>query len=505
MSSRRHSTISPRGSIPTVDAVMIGGGVMSATYALLLSELQPDWEIRVFERLARPALESTDPWNNAGTGHAGLAELNYTVEKPDGTVDTTKADKINEQFQLSRQLWATLKTTGVLHDANFINPTPHMTFVTGEDNVAFLRRRWDALHRNTLFASMEFSDDPDQIEAWAPLLIRGRDRGERIAATHDVTGTDVNFGLLTTQLFDHLNSRGVQLLTSHEVVHLHKESDGTWLVGVIDTATDRATPVKARHVFVGAGGYALNLLRMAGLPEVRGYALFPVSGAFLNTDAAEVVDQHKAKVYGKASVGAPPMSVPHLDARVIGDQRVVLFGPFAGTSPKYLKHGSVLDLPRTIRVDNLKPMINVGLDNLDLVKYLVTQVLMPPKRKAEELKSFYPDADMAEWEMVAAGQRAQIIKPDAKGHGILQFGTEAIVSSDRTMTAVLGASPGASVSVSIILDILERAFPDRIAGWKSRLSELIPYYGTTLTDKPELAREVMTSNAEVLGITPPVA
>lgn len=485
------------------DVVLIGGGIMSATFGYLLSRLQPDWTFLTFERLPRVARESTDPWNNAGTGHAGLCELNYTAEAADGSIDATKAFNINEQFQISRQFWANLVAEGELSDPNrFINATPHMTFVHGDKNVDFLRRRHQALVDHPLFASMEFSTDPDVIAGWAPLLIEGRDPAVPIAATFDPTGTDVNFGNLAKQFFGRLENHGGQVETNHEVVDLKKTFDG-WLVKVHDVTSDTYKIVKTKFVFVGAGGYALKLLQKAGLDEVRGYGLFPVSGMFLNTTADEVVSRHKAKVYGKAAVGAPPMSVPHLDARVIDGTHAVLFGPFAGWSPRFLKGGSILDLPASLRPHNLKKMIDVGLDNFDLEKYLVGELFRTSKGQMDELRVFAPNVEPSDWEIKHAGQRAQIIKPGANGKGSLQFGTEAIVNSDRTMASVLGASPGASISVDLVLDLLKRSFPDRIAGWEDELRTLIPSYGTKLAADPANARKVMTENAAILRIAPP--
>lgn len=486
------------------DVALVGGGIMSATFGTLISLLEPTWTIRAFERLGHTAKESSDPWNNAGTGHAALCELNYTKENADGTVDISKAVNINDQFQVSRQFWAHLLQQGVLSNTtSFINATPHMTFVHGQDNVAYLRRRWDALKVNPLFASMEYSDDPAVIGQWAPLITEGRDPGQRIATTYDPTGTDINFGEITRQFFSHIESKGGHVSVNHEVEDLKQDPDGGWLLRVHNSAENEYIVVKAKYVFVGAGGYALKVLQKAGLPEVDGYALFPVTGQFLTTNDPAIEGKHGTKVYGKASLGAPPMSVPHLDARVINGGRWVLFGPFAGINPRYLQRGSVFDLPSILRPHNIKPMLEVGRDNLDLVKYLVQQVMLPLAKKGEDLQVFMPTADVADWRMVNAGQRAQIIKKNAQGVGSLEFGTEVIISADKTIAGILGASPGASVSVPILLNVLQKSFPQRMAGWKSRLEEIVPTFGTTLISDPDRAREVMRHTAEVLNITPP--
>lgn len=492
------------GQYHDCDVALIGGGVMSATFGLLISILQPTWSINTFERLAHPAQESSDPRNNAGTGHSGLCELNYTTEKADGSIDASKAFDINEQFQVSRQLWAHLVRIGVLGDPNdFINSTPHMSFVEGEKDISFLTRRHETLIKNPLFTSMQYTTDRDQIDKWAPLLIEGRNFAVPLAATYDPTGTDVNYGSLTRQLFTYLIDQGALLETNHEVSDLRKADDGGWLLKVHDLHKDKIKLCKARYVFVGAGGYALKLLQKAGLPEIRGYGLFPVAGQFLTTTKPDLVSRHHAKVYGSVPLGAPPMSIPHMDARVIDGTRAVLFGPFAGTTPKFLKQGSLFDLPASLRPHNLRPLIEVGLTNFNLEKYLVRELFRTRKGKLGELQKFAPTAELTDWTITHAGQRAQIIKPDVAGKGALQFGTEALVSADRSMSSVLGASPGASTAVPLILSLLERSFPEKMPDWGGKLREIIPSYGTKLADDPDKAHKVMADTAEVLKITPP--
>jgi len=476
----------------------------------MLHLLQPDWSIAGFERLPKVAKESSNPWNNAGTGHSGLCELNYTKELPDGSLDNSKPIEINEQFQVSRQLWAHFVEIGILgHPETFINSCPHMSFVHGEHDIEFLRRRWETLHANPLFASMQFSDDQDQIRSWAPMLVAGRDPKERIAVTWDPTGTDVNFGSITRQIFNYLEYHGVFVNTSREVTDLKQNSDGTWTLRIKDMrergeGRGGDTFVRARFVFDGAGGWALKMMQKAGIPEVNGYALFPVSGAFLSTTDPTIVATHKVKVYGKAKVGAPPMSNPHLDAREINGGHSVLFGPYAGLDPRFLKFGSLLDLPKMIRTHNVMAVLNVAKDNIPLIKMLAGMIFMTRKQKLRELRAFAPTADIRDWNMIKAGQRAQIIKTDADGHGgKLQFGTEVVTTGDGSLAAVLGASPGASTAVPIMLELLRHCFPEKMPEWEPRIREVIPTYGRQLSDDPQLAVETMQRTAKVLKLTAP--
>ena len=484
-----------------VDVALIGGGIMSATLGTMIKQLQPDWSITIFEKLSEVGLESSNPWNNAGTGHAALAELNYMPEAPDGTLESSRAVGINEQFQVSRQFWAALVKDGVLPDpTSFINPTPHMTFVRGEANVEYLRRRWELLRNEPLFEGIRFSDDPHQIYEWAPLLMKDRLKDEKIAATWIDSGTDVDFGSLTRQLFDYLESQGANLRLNTEVRKLKKLKDGTWKISGRELVGTTPFAVNARFVFVGAGGHALPLLQKSGIPEIKGFGGFPISGEWFRTDDPEIVAKHRAKVYGKASVGAPPMSVPHLDTRVVDGQSSLLFGPYAGFSPKFLKTGSWFDLFGSLRWHNLYPMVAAGIQNLGLVKYLIGQLAASRDSKFAELKRFYPKADPKDWYSITAGQRVQIMKKDAAKGGVLQFGTEVVSSADGSIAGLLGASPGASTAVPIMLGLLEKCFPDRIEGWKPALSAMVPTYGTTQLTERDAAAQVMQRTASILGI-----
>jgi malate dehydrogenase (quinone) len=484
-----------------VDVVLIGGGIMSATLGTLLSILQPDWSIRVFERLGDVAGESSNPWNNAGTGHAALCELNYMPEQPDGTVEPSKAIAINEQFQVSRQFWSFLVEQGDVPDpSTFINTVPHMTFVRGEKNVEYLRKRYEVLKDEPLFQGMEYTEDPAVIYGWSPALMRRRRKDEAIAATRITSGTDVDFGALTRHLLHFMTSKGAALKTEHAVTNLSRRKDGTWNVAVKELVGSTPTTVNARFVFVGAGGGALHLLQKAGIPEAKGFGGFPISGEFFRTDNPAVVAEHRAKVYGKAAVGAPPMSVPHLDTRVVDGEASLLFGPYAGFSPKFLKKGSWLDLPGSIRPHNLGPMLAVARDNIDLMKYLLGELLASKKKKFAALQEFMPTADPKDWYLITAGQRVQVMKKDAKRGGVLQFGTEVIASADGSIAGLLGASPGASTAVPIMLDVLERCFPDSYVSWVPQIRSMIPSFGTRLTDSPATARQVLQSTAKTLHL-----
>lgn len=485
-----------------VDVALVGGGIMSATLGAILKELQPDWNIQLFERLGDLAEESSNPWNNAGTGHSALCELNYTPERADGTIDIASAVKVNEQFQVSRQFWAHLVDSGAIPDPKaFITATPHMSFVWGEDNVEYLRKRFEALKDHPLFAGMEYSEDARVIRSWAPLMIPGRPKSEPIAATRIASGTDVDFGSLSHLLTQGIEDAGGTVHLGARVTNITRQRDRTWKLSLRhDVGGTPMAPVSARFVFVGAGGWALSLLQKSGIREIRGYGGFPVSGEFLRTDNPVVVARHGAKVYGKAAVGSPPMSVPHLDLRVVNGTGSLMFGPYAGFSPKFLKTGSVLDLFASIRWHNLVPMLAAGLGNLGLVRYLIGQLLARRSTKFAELQRFYPDADPADWYRITAGQRVQVIKRDRKRLGVLQFGTEVVAASDGSIAGLLGASPGASTAVPIMFQVIEKCFPDRVEGWMPQLKRMVPSYGIQLSADPKLAAKTLQSTAKALKI-----
>ncbi len=485
------------------DVILIGAGIMSATLGSLLKELVPEWEIKVFEKLATAGEESSNEWNNAGTGHSALCELNYTSEKPDGSIEVKKAIQINEQFQLSRQFWSYLVDRNLIRNPqDFIMPIPHMSFVQGEKNVTFLKKRFEALVNNPLFQGMEYSDDPEKLKEWVPLIMEGRTSNEPIAATKIDSGTDVNFGTLTRMLFDHLKNQNVEIRYNHQVDDIKRTSDGLWELKVWNMSTGNIERHTAKFVFIGGGGGSLPLLQKTGIPESKHVGGFPVSGLFLVCNNPEVVMQHHAKVYGKAAVGAPPMSVPHLDTRYIDNKKALLFGPFAGFSPKFLKTGSNLDLFTSIKPNNVITMLASGAKNVPLTKYLIKQLMLSKEQRIEELREFIPNAKSEDWNIVVAGQRVQVIKDtEAGGKGTLQFGTEVISASDGSVAALLGASPGASTAVHVMLEVLEKCFPQHINEWEPKIKEMIPSYGASLVDNPELFQEIHTSTAQSLGLS----
>ncbi|OIJ17036.1 malate:quinone oxidoreductase [Anaerobacillus alkalilacustris] len=484
------------------DVILIGAGIMSATLGILLKELVPNWKITVFEKLVNAGEESSNEWNNAGTGHAALCELNYTDEKPDGSVDITKAIKINEQFQVSMQFWSYLVNSKLIDNPeDFIMPLPHMSLVQGKQNVTFLKKRFEALTRNPLFKGMEFSDDPEKLMEWFPLIMQDRASNEPIAATKIDCGTDVNFGSLTRMLFDYLDSKNVDVNYQHSVSDIKRTSDGLWEVKVRNSGSGIVERHTAKFVFIGGGGGSLHLLQKSGIPEGKHIGGFPVSGIFMVCNNPDVVAQHHAKVYGRAKVGAPPMSVPHLDTRFIDNKKSLLFGPFAGFSPKFLKSSSMFDLVTSIKPDNLLTMLSAGAKEMSLTKYLIQQVMLSKEQRMEELREFIPNAKSEEWDFLVAGQRVQVIKDtDDGGKGTLQFGTEVINAADGSIAALLGASPGASTAVHVMLEVLEKCFPEHMQEWEPKIKEMIPSYGISLMENPDLLQEIHTSTAETLGL-----
>jgi malate dehydrogenase (quinone) len=486
------------------DVVLIGAGIMSATLGALLKELQPDLKIEIFERLPVIAAESSDAWNNAGTGHAALCELNYTPEKEDGSIDISKAIKIMESFEVSKQFWAYLLKDGYFQNPrSFLNPMPHISLVMGEEDVTFLKKRYETLCQSHLFGDMQYTENHAVLAAWMPLVMAGRNKEEALAATKSLNGTDVDFGALTRGLFEHLKGgHGVEVFLNHEVENLWQEKDKTWSLRVENRDTGKERNIRTKFVFIGAGGGSLPLLEKSDIPEGQIYGGFPVSGQWLICKNKALVAAHHAKVYGKAAIGAPPMSVPHLDTRIINGEKALLFGPYAGFTTKFLKEGSIFDLPLSIHLDNISAMFGAWIHNLSLTKYLISQVTQGQDERMEALLEYMPTAVAADWELAEAGKRVQVIKKDEEDGGVLEFGTEIVTSQDGTIAALLGASPGASTAVQIMLDLLTKCFPEQAnsTAWKDKLQEMIPSYGKKLRNEPELTQQIRAWTHKALAL-----
>jgi malate dehydrogenase (quinone) len=485
----------------TADVVLVGAGIMSATLGALLRRLEPDWSITLIERLDAVAAESSSPWNNAGTGHSALCEMNYTPQRPDGSIDIAKAVRVNEEFQVTRQFWAYAVENGILTDVrSFLNPVPHVSFVRGAERVDYLRRRHDALAHNPLFAGTELIDDPDEFARRLPFMAAKRDFSEPVALNWAADGTDVDFGALSRQLIGYCVRNGATALFGHEVRNLSRRPDGSWLLTIANRRTGEKRKLNAKFVFVGAGGDALPLLQKAGIREIRGFAGFPIGGRFLRADNPALTGAHRAKVYGVPSPGAPPLGALHLDLRFVNGKRWLVFGPYAGWSPKFLKHGHFSDLARSIKPNNLPSMLGVGVSQLTLVNYLLGQLRLSKPDRVRALREFAPSAVDSDWELTVAGQRVQVIRRDKRKGGVLEFDTTVLCSADGSIAGLLGGSPGASTAVPIMLDVLQRCFANRYQSWQPTLKEMVPSLGAKLSEEPALYDEVWSWGTKVLGL-----
>lgn len=481
------------------DVVLIGAGIMSGTLGTLIKETLPEQSITIFEAQNAVATESSNEWHNAGTGHSALCELNYTAGKADGSIDITKALNINEKYQLSLEMWSYLVAKGDIENpVQFIRKLPHMSFVQGEKDVNFLRKRFEALAQHPLFEGMQFSDDRETLAKWIPLMMQNRQGNEPLAATLIERGTDVNFGELTRKLFKNLQKQGSELKLGHRVQNIQKTTEG-WTLTVKDSS-DQILQHSCKFLFIGCGGGTLPLLQKTGIKEGKHIGGFPVSGIFMVCRNPEVVEKHHAKVYGKAKIGAPPMSVPHLDTRFIEGKKSLLFGPFAGFTMKYLKHGSQLDFPLSFKPDNFSTMVIAGIKNIPLTNYLIKQALLNKEQRMAELREFYPEAKSEDWDVIIAGQRVQIIKDLANERGSLCFGTEVITSEDKSIAALLGASPGASTSVDAMLSVFSKCFVEKHSELQVKLKQIVPSYGEKLRDKPELIHQIRSKAEKWLGV-----
>ncbi|MBW0764880.1 malate dehydrogenase (quinone) [Mammaliicoccus fleurettii] len=485
------------------DVILIGAGILSTTFGSFLKNIEPDWNIKLFERLEQPAIESSNEKNNAGTGHAALCELNYTVEQEDGSIDVERAKEINEQFEISKQFWSYLvKSKAIENPQEFIRPLPHISFVMGIRNVDFLKRRYDALKSLPMFEGLAYTEDHKVLAEWMPLMMQGRNSNEPLAASKIDEGTDVNFGELTRKLVKNIEKHENALVHfRHEVVDFKQLSNSKWEVKVRNLETGKVETHVADYIFIGAGGHAIPLLQKTKIPESRHLGGFPISGAFLVCNNPKVVSEHNAKVYGKEPPGTPPMTVPHLDRRYIQGKESLLFGPFAAIGPKFLKNGSNLDLFKSINTSNVVTMLSSGVKNLSLVKYSIQQVLQRKEDRMKELRRFVPDAKNEDWDIHIAGKRVQVIKDtEEHGRGFIQFGTEVVNSEDHTVIALLGESPGASTSVSVALEVIEKNFPQYMDKWESKIKEIIPSYGESLIEDTALLKKTRKQTAEALEL-----
>ena len=489
---------------PKTDVVLMGAGIMSATLGMLLKELDPNLSIHIFERLDKSGMESSDAWHNAGTGHAAFCELNYTPQKPNGSVECNKAFKIGEAYEVSREFWTYLiEKKYIQNPAEFISKVPHMSLVWGADNVDFLKKRYALMNANALFTEMNYSETHDHIAEWAPIVMRGRTKKQPVAATRMEMGTDVNFGALTRSMIEQLGKMpGVTIHYNTECLDLDPDGKKGWDVFVRDRHTKEKKVFNTHFVFIGAGGATLHLLKRAEIKERKGYGGFPVSGLWLKCNNDELIQKHHAKVYGKASVGSPPMSVPHVDTRFINGKKELLFGPFAGFSTKFLKNGSLMDLPNSIKFDNLMPMIFAGIKNVPLTKYLIQQLRLKPEDRHAALREYVPFTKQEDWELLEAGQRVQVIKKDKEKGGILEFGTELVVSEDGTVAALLGASPGASTAVTMMIELIQKCFKKQSQSdaWKSRLHEMAPSFGQSISTHEKMVEDSRKRTNKVLNL-----
>jgi len=484
----------------TYDAILVGAGIMSSTLAVLLNELEPNLRLLIIERLSSPGLESSSAKNNAGTGHAANCELNYTPVQNDGSISSNKALEINKSFEQSLELWASLAEKGKLNPETFLNQLPHISLVFGDKDIDLLKKRFSELSSHAAFSQMELSEDHVELKDWIPLVMDGREKREKIAATRITRGTDIDFGSLTRSYINQIKrEESIEINYSTNVESLQQDSQGDWYLSLEGTSKNRI--VRSKFVFLGAGGGALSLLQKSGIPESFAYAGFPVSGKWLICEEERSTRIHNAKVYGNAAVGAPPMSVPHLDTRWIEGKRSLLFGPFAGFSSNFLKYGSKLDLFRSIKTTNFFSMLQAGLDNIDLGKYLLNQLIQTNEDRIETLKRFLPLVSPTDWKLSLAGQRVQIIKQTSKG-GVLKMGTEVVTSADGSLAALLGASPGASTAVTIMIEVLNRCWNERMQSnqWKMKMLELFPSIGTDINSNEESLLAIRKRNDFLLKL-----
>ncbi len=483
------------------DVVCIGGGIMSVTLARLLQELDPDIDITIYEKLSSCALESSQSINNAGTGHAGFCELNYTPINKQKLINVDKALKINREFEVSLQFWSFLtRKYKSFKPKSFITQVPHISFVKGDKDISFLKKRYEALSKSILFKGIQFSRSKKTIKEWAPLI--GENIKDNIAMTRVKYGSDVDFGSLSHQMLKILSTnKKFSVHKNHEIKSILQAEDKTWDIKIYSAKSKKIILVNTKFIFIGAGGSTIHLLQKSNIKNQIGYAGFPINGEWLICKKSSLTKKHFSKIYGLAGPKAPLMSAPHLDLRIINGKRQLMFGPFASFTFKFLKTGSYLDLLKSIRIQNILPMLHVFICNLNLLSYLIKESCSSYKDKMNALREFYPLASEKDWKLASAGKRVQIIKPYKKIGGKLEFGTEIVWSDDASLAALLGASPGASTSVYSMLNVIEKSFKGKTNSkiWKSKIEKMVPSYNQDLSNQPALFNKTRRSTYKTLG------
>lgn len=494
---------SPTPLLDNPDVAIIGSGIMSATLAVLLHRLDPRLQIQMIEVTEETSQEASHGWNNAGTGHAGICELSYTPARDDtGKVPIHRALHIFEQFEHSKQFWSYLVANGITNQASdFIHAVPHVCFVQGRDDVDFLQTRHAAMTQHHFFADNVLTSDSDTIAAWAPLLMEGRPRGP-VAATSGA-GTEVDYGRLARQMCNWVSTEeNCRVSTGWRAISITKDNR-KWDVALQHSQSGEQRFIRAPFVFVGAGGGSLPLLQSTRLPESRGLAGFPIGGQWLVCDETNITSRHCAKVYGATPPSSPSLGAGHLDVRRLNGKRQLLFGPFASWTTRFLKHsGSWMDLPASVRPHNVESLLRTALKNSDLLKYLIQQGLQSMNERMEALRMFYPQAQTEHWRLIDAGIRVQTIKHSDRG--TIHFGTEVFYPADKSLASLLGASPGASVSVNIALEVVKTCLPTLLndATKRARMREIIPTFDTDLKlpQHAPLFRETTRNAAELLQL-----
>ena len=462
---------------------------MGLTLAVVISEIYPKQKILLIERLLKCGLESSNGINNAGTGHAGYCELNYTPQDKKNRINIEKALSINEMFESSLQFWAYLADKHKDFDCSkFLNKSAHISFVFGKKNIRFLKKRFEKLKDQPLFQGMQYTENHKVIKNWVPLIMQERSTKQKVAATKIDHGTDINFGELCKQLLNVLRkNKQFKVIFDSNISQINRSYGNSFDLKYKIKKTNKIKIVSSKKVFIGSGGQAINMLQNIGINEIKGYAGFPLSGEWLVCDKQEIIKQHQAKVYSLPLPGAPAMSIPHLDLRILGEKKILLFGPFASITTKFLKFGSIWDFFKSIKLNNIYSLLVIFYNNLPLLKYLIYQSLLTHNKKMEQLKKFYPSANPNDWEKKQAGQRVQIIKKTNNSIN-LEFGTEIIYSSQKNLIGLIGASPGASTSSYLMFEIALNIYDD--PNLLTKIKKMVPLYNDNLNKNPKLLKKM---------------